>query len=96
LDNYCSHKRNELWLAAHPNVFFHSLPHPQLAKPSGDMVWNHDTKSIARSKLQKHRGVGQGINDFVTAYGPTAKPFIWRKREIKGSQLKNTIANLRN
>jgi hypothetical protein len=24
------------------------------------------------------------------------KPFAWRKREVKGSQLKNTIVNLRN
>ena len=30
------------------------------------------------------------------AAGPTAKPFAWRKREVKGSQLRNTIVNLRN
>ena len=38
----------------------------------------------------------QAIEDFVAAYGPTAKPFVWRKREVKGSQLRNTIVNLRN
>ncbi|MGH8537050.1 MAG: IS630 family transposase, partial [Gammaproteobacteria bacterium] len=37
----------------------------------------------------------QAIEDFVEAYGPTAKPFVWRKREVKGSQLKTTIVNLR-
>src|SRR6201993_4335286 len=26
LDNYCTHKRNETWLAAHPNVTFHFTP----------------------------------------------------------------------
>lgn len=26
LDNYCIHKRNEEWLAAHPNVTFHFTP----------------------------------------------------------------------
>ncbi len=26
LDNYCIHKRNNAWLAAHPNVFFHFTP----------------------------------------------------------------------
>jgi hypothetical protein len=36
------------------------------------------------------------INAFVKAYGPNAKPFIWRKREVKGSQLRNTIVNLCN
>ncbi|MDH4080426.1 MAG: IS630 family transposase, partial [Nitrospira sp.] len=38
----------------------------------------------------------QAIEAFVAAYGPTAKPFVWRKREVKGSQLRNTIVNLRN
>jgi transposase len=26
LDNYCIHKKNEAWLAAHANVFFHFTP----------------------------------------------------------------------
>ncbi len=26
LDNYCAHKKNETWLAAHPNVTFHFTP----------------------------------------------------------------------
>jgi transposase len=26
LDNYCIHKRNDAWLATHPNVFFHFTP----------------------------------------------------------------------
>jgi hypothetical protein len=27
LDNYCTHEKNETWLAAHPNVTFHFTPH---------------------------------------------------------------------
>ena len=46
-----------------------------------------------RSNLEQLR---QAITDFIAAYGPTAKPFVWRKREVKGSQLRNTIVNLRN
>ncbi|MCS6248610.1 MAG: IS630 family transposase, partial [Opitutus sp.] len=38
----------------------------------------------------------QAIDAFVAAYLPNAKPFKWRKREVKGSQLRNTIINLRN
>lgn len=26
MDNYCTHKRNDTWLARHPNVFFHFTP----------------------------------------------------------------------
>jgi hypothetical protein len=33
---------------------------------------------------------------FIAAYNPTAKPFKWRKREVKGAQLRNTIVNLCN
>jgi hypothetical protein len=34
----------------------------------------------------------------TTAYGHNerAKPFRWRKREVKGSQLRNTVINLCN
>jgi hypothetical protein len=38
----------------------------------------------------------QAINDFIAAYNDKAAPFVWRKREVKGSQLRNTIVNLRN
>jgi hypothetical protein len=36
------------------------------------------------------------IQAFIAAYNPNAKPFKWRKRDVKGSQLRNTIVNLRN
>ena len=36
------------------------------------------------------------IEAFIKAYGPNAKPFVWRKREVKGAQLRNTILNLCN
>jgi hypothetical protein len=38
----------------------------------------------------------QAIEAFIAAYGKHAKPFKWRKREVKGSQLRNTIVNLCN
>jgi hypothetical protein len=38
----------------------------------------------------------QAINEFIAADNDKATPFVWRKREVKGSQLRNTIANLRN
>ena len=38
----------------------------------------------------------QAIESFMAADNPKAKPFKWRKREVKGSQLRNTIVNLCN
>jgi hypothetical protein len=43
LDNYCTHKKNDEWLAAHPNVNFHFTPDfSQLVESSGDLVRHHD------------------------------------------------------
>jgi hypothetical protein len=36
------------------------------------------------------------IEAFVARTNEHLKPFHWRKREVKGSQLRNTIVNLRN
>lgn len=40
-------------------------------------------------------GIG-AIRDFTAAYNENATRFVWRRREIKGSQLRNTIVNLPN
>jgi hypothetical protein len=38
----------------------------------------------------------KAIHDFTAAYNEHAAPFVWRKREVRGSQLRTTIVNLRN
>ncbi len=38
----------------------------------------------------------QAIEAFIATYNQSASPFVWRKREVKGAQLRNTIVNLRN
>ena len=53
-------------------------------------------KALKGARFRNIEELRQAIEAFVAAYGPTAKPFVWRKREVKGSQLRNTIVNLRN
>ncbi|HVA01906.1 MAG TPA: IS630 family transposase, partial [Terriglobia bacterium] len=36
------------------------------------------------------------IEAFIQQHNEKSKPFRWRKREVKGSQLRNTLINLRN
>jgi hypothetical protein len=36
------------------------------------------------------------LQKFIDAYNLTAKPFIWKKREIKGAQLANNVRNFCN
>lgn len=97
LDNYCIHKRNDAWLAAHPNVAFHFTP-TSASWLNQVEIWFGimSRKALRGASFKKIEDLIKTINDFVTAYGPTAKPFVWRKREVKGSQLRNTIVNLCN
>jgi transposase len=96
LDNYCIHKRNEAWLAAHPNVTFHFTP-TSASWLNQVEIWFGilSRKALRGASFRNQDQLRQAIEEFVEAYGPTAHPFLWRKREVKGSQLRNTIVNLR-
>ena len=97
LDNYCIHKKNDAWLAAHPNVFFHFTP-TSASWLNQVEVWFGilSRKALRGASFRDLEQLRKAMEDFVAAYGPKAKPFVWRKREVKGSQLRNTIVNLRN
>ena len=97
MDNYCIHKKNELWLAAHPNVFFHFTPTSASWLNMVEIWFGLLTrKSLRGASFKDTEQLRQAIEDFIAVYNPTAKPFVWRKREVKGSQLRNTIVNLCN
>lgn len=97
LDNYCIHKKNDEWLAAHPNVHFHFTP-TSASWLNQVEIWFgiFSRKALKGASFESIEHLRQAIEAFVAAYGPTAKPFVWRKREVKGTQLRNTIVNLRN
>ena len=97
LDNYCIHKKNDAWLAAHPHVHFHFTP-TSASWLNQVEIWFEifARKALRGANFHGVEELRQAIEAFVTAYGPTAKPFVWRKREVKGAQLRNTIVNLCN
>jgi len=97
LDNYCIHKKNDAWLAAHPNVFFHFTP-TSASWLNQVEIWFGilSRKALRGASFRNLDQLRQAIQDFITVYGPTAKPLVWRKRKVKGSQLRNTIVNLSN
>src|SRR3989442_6967065 len=97
LDNYSIHKKNDAWLAAHPNVSFHFTP-TSASWLNQVEIWFGimSRKALPGASFRSVIELRQAIEAFVAAYGPKAKPFVWRKREVKGSQLRNTIVNLRN
>lgn len=97
LDNYCTHKKCDAWLALHPNVHFHFTP-TSASWLNQVEIWFGimSRKALRGASFKNVTELGQAIDAFIAAYNPTAKPFKWRKREVKGAQLRNTIVNLCN
>ena len=97
LDNYCIHKRCDAWLAAHPMVHFHFTP-TSASWLNLVEVWFGilSRKALRGGNFKSIEELRGAIEAFIAAYGPQAKPFVWRKREVKGTQIRNTIVNLCN
>ena len=97
LDNYCTHKKCDAWLAQHPNVHFHFTP-TSASWLNQVEIWFGilSRKALRGLSAKSTTELRQAIEAFIAAYSKHAKPFKWRKREVKGSQLRNTIVNLRN
>jgi transposase len=95
LDNYCIHKRNNEWLTAHPNVTFHFTP-TSASWLNQVEIWFGilSRKALKNASFTSIDQLRAAIQAFIEVYQQNAKPFVWRKREVKGSQLRNTFTNL--
>lgn len=97
LDNYCTHKKCDAWLAQHSNVHFHFTPTSASWLNQVEIWFGILSRKALRGLNARNTTELRGaIEAFVAAYAKNAKPFKWRKREVNGSQLRNTIVNLRN
>lgn len=92
LDNYCIHKRNNEWLTVHPNVTFHFTP------TSASWLNQVETwfgipsrKALKNASFASTDQPRSAIEAFIDVYQQNGKPFVWRKPEVKGFQLRNTI-----
>jgi transposase len=97
LDNYSTHKKNDEWLARHPNVHFHFTP-TSASWLNQVEIWFgiFSRKALRGASFVSPQQLRQRIEEFIARYNPNSKPFKWRKREVRGTQLKDTIANLTN
>ena len=97
LDNYCTHKKCDAWLAKHPNVHFHFTPTSASWLNQVEIWFGILSRKALRGLSSKSTAeLCQAIEAFIAAYAHHARPFKWRKREVKGAQLRNTIVNLCN
>lgn len=98
LDNYCTHKRNDDWLAKYEGrIQFHFTPTSASWLNQIEIWFGLLTRKALRgASFSSKDQLRFAIEAFVARSNEHPKPFHWRKREVKGSQLRNTIVNLRN
>lgn len=98
LDNYCTHERNVDWLAKfEERVHFHFTPTSASWLNQVEIWFGLLTRKALRgASFGSKEQLRDAIQAFVAPTNEHPKPFRWRKREVKGSQLRNTIVNLRN
>ena len=97
LDNYSTHKRNHDWLAKFEGrVQFHFTPTSASWLNQIEIVFSLlQRKTLSGASFKTKDQLREAIEAFIRKHNERAKPFRWRKREVKGSQLQNTIINLR-
>jgi transposase len=98
LDNYCTHKRNDDWLVKYEGrVQFHFTPTSASWLNQIEIWFGLLTrKSLRGASFANKDQLRLAIETFVARTNEHPQPFHWCKREVKGSQLRNTIVNLCN
>lgn len=97
MDNHSIHKRHEAWLETHRNVFFHYVP-TSASWLNMVEIWFGilQRKSLRGASFSNVEELGEHILAFQAAYNKNAEPFVWKKREVRGAQLSNSIHNFCN
>jgi transposase len=98
LDNYSTHKRNHNWLAKFEGrVQFHFTPTSASWLNQIEIVFSLlQRKALSGASFKNRDQLREAIEAFIKKHNERAKPFRWRKREVKGSQLRNTVIDLCN
>jgi len=98
LDNYGTHKRNHDWLTQYGGrVQFHFTPTSASWLNQIEIWFGLLTRKALRgASFSSKDQLRSAIEAFVARTNDNPKPFRWRKREVQGSQLRNTIINLCN
>ena len=97
LDNHSIHKRHEGWLAEHEKVYFHYTPTSASWLNMVEICLGILTrKSLRGASFTSTEALCGHIGKFIEHYKQNAKPFVWKKREVKGAQLTNNVLNFCN
>jgi transposase len=96
LDNYCIHKRCDEWLAANSAVTFHYTPTSASWLNMVEIWFNILSRKVLHgASFDTTSALSNAIMGYIGAYNETAEPFIWKKREVSASQIKDKLSDLR-
>lgn len=89
LDNLNTHKKNEDWLKAHPNVRFHFTP-TRASWLNQVEIWFSILagKSLRGASFTSVTQLRQHIDDFIAHYNADAFPFAWTKATVHQKRFK--------
>jgi transposase len=89
LDNLNTHKKNEEWLARHPNVTFHYTP-TKASWLNQIEAWFSilQGQSLAGASFTSVAQLRQHIDAFIKTYNKSAEPFVWTKSEVHQRRVK--------
>jgi transposase len=84
LDNLSTHKKNEEWLKAHPNVKFHFTP-TSASWLNQVEVWFSilQGQSLSGASFTSIKQLEQHIDAYINAYNDRAEPFVWTKKRVR-------------
>src|ERR1700738_5269223 len=89
LDNLNTHKKNEHWLKAHPNVQFHFTP-TSASWLNQVEVWFSilQGQSLSGASFTCLKQLEQHIDAYIKAYNDKAEPFVWTKKKVRQQRFK--------
>jgi transposase len=89
LDNLNTHKKNEHWLKAHPNVQFHFTP-TSASWLNQVEVWFSilQGQSLSGTSFTSLKQLQEHIDAYVNAYNDKAQPFVWTKKKVRQRRFK--------
>lgn len=97
MDNLSTHKKCDEWLAQHPNVKFHYTPTSASWLNQVEIWFGILTrKSLKGASFASVDALVAHIDAYLKAYNQNPAPFVWKKREVRGTQLRNTARNFTN
>ena len=97
VDNLSTHKKNEEWLAERFNgrASIHFTPTGASWLNLVEVFFALlSRESLRGADLRSTEELRDLIEKYILRHNSSGRVFLWQKREVKGTQLRNTIANI--